>query len=554
MLKKTPYILVILFTVLFFNCAKRGSISGGLKDTIAPQLKSSFPKNYSTNFNTKEIQINFDEYVKTKDLNKQLVISPPMKYEPLILPTTATKYLTIKIKDTLQPNTTYSFNFGQSITDNNEGNAMNQFKYVFSTGNYIDSLALKGKVKDAYNKEADSFISILLYEMNEKYNDSVIFNQSPRYITNTLDSLKTFSLENLKAGKYLLVALKDINKNNKFNPREDKIGFIKQAITIPNDSIFELELFKENQAFKTTKPIQASGNRLYLPYTAKQDFELSKPKIVLKNNKEILQTIVTQMPKKDSLQIWYKPIKVDSLNIEISRDKYNEKYSFKIRDQKKDSLNIKALQNGTINFKERFTIESTTPLVAFDKTKIKISNTAKEAVEFTTDYDVFNQKMFLDFNKNESEKYAVTILPGALIDFFDQKNDTLKYSLSTKLKSDYGNMRVKLQNVKRFPVMVELTNSKDETQYSTFTNQDTTVDFNWIEPAVYTLRIIYDDNKNNKYDPGNFLEKKYAEEVIYFSKEIDVRANWDVEQTFDLSIPYTPEPKKKDPKKNKSNF
>ena len=375
---------------------------------------------------------------------------------------------------------------------------MNQFKYVFSTGNYIDSLALKGKVKDAYNKEADSFISILLYEMNEKYNDSVIFNQSPRYITNTLDSLKTFSLENLKAGKYLLVALKDINKNNKFNPREDKIGFIKQAITIPNDSIFELELFKENQAFKTTKPIQASGNRLYLPYTAKQDFELSKPKIVLKNNKEILQTIVTQMPKKDSLQIWYKPIKVDSLNIEISRDKYNEKYSFKIRDQKKDSLNIKAFQNGTINFKERFTIESTTPLVAFDKTKIKISNTAKEAVEFTTDYDVFNQKMFLDFNKNESEKYAVTILPGALIDFFDQKNDTLKYSLSTKLKSDYGNMRVKLQNVKRFPVMVELTNNKDETQYSTFTNQDTTVDFNWIEPAVYTLRIIYDDNKNNK--------------------------------------------------------
>lgn len=113
------------------SCAKRGSITGGLKDTIAPSLKMSFPENFSTNFNEKQIKLEFDEIVILKTLSKQLVISPPMKNEPLIIPTTASKYITIKIKDTLKPNTTYSFNFGQSITDNNEGNPLNQFKYVF---------------------------------------------------------------------------------------------------------------------------------------------------------------------------------------------------------------------------------------------------------------------------------------------------------------------------------------------------------------------------------------------------------------------------------------
>ena len=113
--------LLLLFVVI--GCAKRGSITGGLKDTIAPVLKVSFPENFNKNFKGNQIKLVFDENVKLKDLKKQLIVSPPMKNEPLILPTTASKTITIKIKDTLQPNTTYSFNFGQSIADNNEGNA-----------------------------------------------------------------------------------------------------------------------------------------------------------------------------------------------------------------------------------------------------------------------------------------------------------------------------------------------------------------------------------------------------------------------------------------------
>jgi hypothetical protein len=552
MLKNNFRYISFLLVFLMLSCAKRGSITGGLKDTLAPVLKYSSPKNMTTNFEGNEIILGFDEYVKLKNLNKQLIISPPMKHEPLILPTNASKVITIKIKDTLQPNTTYSFNFGQSIADNNEGNAINQFKYIFSTGPYIDSLSISGQIKDAYEKNVDNFVSVMLYEVNDTFKDSLIYKQSPRYITNTLDSLRTFKLENLKAGKYLLVALKDKGSNNRYNPKDDKIGFLKHYITIPNDTVFELELFKEVLPLKTFKPIQASGNRLYLPYEGKQDFKTSKPKIVLKHGNDVLETIVTAFPKKDSLQVWYKPIKADSLSMEVSRENYNKKFSFKVKDQKKDTLNITALQNGVINFRDRFTLESSTPLVKFDKSKIRLVNKDSVAVDFTTEYDEFEQKLYVDFKKEPVEKYNVTFFPGALTDFYEKTNDTLAYKLTTKEHSDYGNLVLNLHNVKRFPIIVEATNTKGDVVYaSDYSEGKTKLEFNLMVPDKFTIRIIYDDNKNKKYDSGNFLNKTYAEEVFYYQTEVDVRTNWDVDQAIDLSVPFSPEVEKKKIEKKK---
>jgi len=549
MLKNNCKYILLLFVLAMASCAKRGSITGGLKDTLAPVLKMSSPKNFSTNFKEKEIKLTFDEYIKLKDLKKQLIISPPMKNDPLILPTTTSKYLTIKINDTLQPDTTYSFNFGQSIEDNNEGNAYNQFKYIFSTGPYIDSLTIGGSVKDAYHKEVESFVSVMLYDVNDTFKDSIVYNENPRYITNTLDSLKTFKLENLKAGKYLLVAMKDYNFNNKFNPKKDKIGFNEQFITIPNDTIYEIKLFKEVLPFKAYKPVQASGNRLILPYEGRTD----SVKISLKSGNEVLPIIITKFPKKDSLQIWYKPLKVDSLAVAVTKEKYKGNFNLKIKTQKKDSLNITAIQSGILNFRERFTIESATPLTKFDNSKIKLINKDSVSVDFKTEYDEFNQQLFFDFKREPSENYTFKIMPGAMTDYLEKANDTIIYKFTTRSLSDYGNLTVNLQNIKKFPVIVELTNEKGDVLATKYSEKNTKIDFNLVEPALFTLRAIYDENKNKEWDSGNYLEKRQAEEVIYFSKEIDVRANWDVEQVFDLSIPFTPEPKKKVDKKKKKD-
>ena len=549
MLKNNFKYILFLLVLAIVGCAKRGSITGGLKDTLAPILKVSFPKNFSTDFKGNEIKLTFDEYIKLKDLNKQLIISPPMKYEPLITPTSVSKFINIKILDTLQANTTYSFNFGQSIADNNEGNPYNQFKYVFSTGAYIDSLSLGGTVKDAYNKEVESFVSVMLYEVNDTFKDSVVYNDAPRYITNTLDSLKSFKLENLKAGKYLLVAMKDYGSNNKFNPAKDKIGFHKQFVTLPNDTVYELKLFKEVLPFKAYKPVQSSGNRLILPFEG----NAKNSKITLKNGETILPTIISKFPKKDSIQVWYKPLKVDSLALAVAKDKYKVNFTLKIKEQKKDSLKISAVQTGILNFRERLTLETATPLTKFDHSKIKLVNKDSVAVDFKTEYDDFNQQLFFDFKKEPSENYTLSMLPGALTDYLEQSNDTLIYKLNTRILADYGNLVVNLQNVKRFPVIVELTNEKGDVLASEYSESSSKVEFNLVEPAQFWLRAIYDDNKNKEWDTGNYLEKRQAEEVVYFSKAVDVRANWDVEQVFDLSIPYTPEPKKKVDKKKKDS-
>ena len=546
MLKNNSKYFLFLLVLIMASCAKRGSITGGLKDTLAPVLKSSYPKNFSSNFKGTEIKLTFDEFIKLKDLKKQLIVSPPLKNDPLILPTSVGKFISIKINDTLQANTTYSFNFGQSIEDNNEGNPLSQFKYVFSTGDIIDSLSISGTVKDAYTKDVESFVSVMLYEVNDTFQDSVVYKEFPRYITNTLDSLKTFKLENLKAGKYLLVAMKDYGSNNKFNPAKDKIAFKKQFITIPNDSLFELKLFKEELPFKAFKPYLASGNRLVMPYEG----NTKDLKLTLKNKGASVYSIITKFPEKDSLQIWYKPLKVDSLSVTVSKEKYLKDFNFKIKASKKDSLSITAVQSGNIKLNERFSLKSSTPLDKFDHSKIKLINKDSVSVDFKTEYDELNLQLFFDFKKEPLEKYNFQILPGAFTDYLGQSNDSLAYSLTTKDLADFGNLKVNLQNVKRFPVIVELTNEKGDVLATQYSESNTKIEFNLLDPALYTLRIIYDDNKNKEWDSGNYLEKRQAEEVVFYSKQIeDVRANWDSSHVFDVSLPYMPEPKKKEVKK-----
>jgi uncharacterized protein (DUF2141 family) len=516
--------------IAFVSCAKRGTITGGLKDTIAPKMVSSLPKNYSTNFNGKDIKIYFNEYVKLKNVNKQLIISPPMKRQPEILPYTASKYITIRIKDTLQPNTTYSFNFGKSIEDNNEGNPYQQFKYVFSTGSYIDSLALNAKVKDAFDLKVADYVTLMLYEVNEKYTDSLIYKQAPRYITNTLDSLKVVKFENIKEGKYQLIALKDVNSNNKFDPKTDKIGFQKEYITIPNDTLYELELFKETTPFKAVNVSQASGSKFTIGYEGNP----KDVKISVKKGSESLPFKVTQFPKKDSLQVWFNAIKGDSLTIDVSKDKFNKLFALKVKNQKKDTIGFSSEQSGTLKFRDTFAIKSITPISKWDISKMKLINKDSADVKFTTEYDELSQQLKFNFIKEPLEKYNLKVFPGGITDYYNIQNDTLSYKFETNNTSDYGNLRLVLENVKRYPILVELTDNTGKIFASYYSENSNKITFDGLEPNKFTVRVIYDDNKDKAWTPGNFLQKRQSEEVIYFPKEIDVRANWDVEQPFDL--------------------
>lgn len=531
------FFFIVSVSLLATSCAKRGSITGGPKDTIPPVLVSSSPRNMATSFDGEVIRIDFDEYIKIKDVNKQLIISPPMETRPLITPMgSASKYIEIKIKDTLAPDTTYSFNFGQSITDNNEGNPYSQFKFVFSTGTYIDSLMLNGRIKDALSREADNFVTVMLYEDNETYNDSTVFNERPRYVTNTLDTMEYYSLQNLKAGRYRLFAIKDENNNFKYDPKSDKIAFLKDAITVPNDTIYQLELFKEEVAFKNKRPKQENSNRLIVGYEGYADAENIAVKVTNPITNEAIKSVTTTVKDKDSVQVWLpRKLELDSLSVNVAYKDSVKDYTIRFKEMKAaDSLSIAAEQKGGLHFREKFTLNTTTPIVKIDSTKISLIRKDSTNVPFSTKYDAFKQKVVFDFEKEEEQKYTFTLLPGALEDFYEKQNDTLTYKLSTRSLNDYGNLRVQLENVNRFPVILQVLNAQEDVKAEYYSEEETYITFESLLPDSYILRVIYDDNTNKEWDTGDVLEKRQPEEVIYFPKTIDVRALWDVEQPFNL--------------------
>lgn len=534
MMTKLKYIVALLVVAIFFtNCAKRGTITGGPKDTIAPKIVGSLPENFSANFKGSEIKINFNELIKVKDISKQLIISPPLKKQPIIIPQgSASKFISIKLLDTLQENTTYSFNFGQSISDNNENNPYSQFKYVFSTGNYIDSLTVVGKIKDAYNQKPDNFVSILLYDA-KTFTDSTVYKETPLYVTNTLDSLKVFSLENLKEGSYQIIALKDMSGNNKFDPKSDKIGFLNEPITLPTSTAYELELFAEKPSFKAFRPTQESNNKLFMGYEGNP----KNLKVSAKKGNKNIPIKMAKFPEKDkdSVQLFFPKIELDSLEIVVENETYSKSFTSKLKNLKEsDSLKIDAKTQGTLSFREQFILKSSTPIISIDNSKITLRNKDSVAVKFTSSYDDFNQEIKFDFKKEEEQKYTLEILPEAFTDFYETKNDSLKFEANTRLISDYGNLKVNLSGVKRFPLILEILDEKGEVMYSKISQKETALIFETIEPKQYTLRVIYDDNANGFWDTGDYLAKKQAEEIIYYPKKIDVRANWDVEQDFGL--------------------
>ena len=522
------FFIGLFLICILIGCANRGTPTGGDKDTEPPVILKSEPENFSTNFKGDEINIYFDEYVKIKDLRKQLIISPPMDTDPSITPMGgASKYISIKIKDTLEANTTYAFNFGESIVDNNEENPYPYYRYVFSTGDTIDSLSVKGYVEDAIAEEPDTFVTVMLYEVDSTYTDSIVFKEKPRYITNTLDSLTTFSIDNIKEGKYKLFAIKDKNSNFLFDQKDDKIAFKEGFIEVPTDSTFGLKLFKEEPNFKAFKPKQDGDKRILFPYEG--DYRTMQIEL-LGDKPEGFETRITKDKQTDSLYYWYNPkFEVDTVNFIVRNEKSIDTFKHRFRAMEDDSLKIKALVSGTINFDQDFSLEGNIPITKLDKSKISLINKDSVFIDFQVEYDSIYNKYTFPVEKEEGQSYVFTMLPETFEGFYGGViKDTLNYSFRTKMKSEYGNLRVQLRNAK-FPLIVQLVNDTGIVIYERYTTENPVVDFTDIAPRKYALRVIYDTNENGKYNTGNYLLGIQPERVSYApsANVEEVRASFD---------------------------
>lgn len=527
-------IFTILMVTALWQCAKRGTPSGGPKDLDGPVLVSAEPENFTTGFKNGRIRLYFDEYIKLEDIQNQLIVSPPLKYLPEITPQGGTrKYVEIVIKDTLKENTTYTLNFGQSIVDNNEGNPNNFLTYVFSTGEYIDSLFLAGVVRDAYNREAEQFISIMLYEIDSAYTDSTIYRSPPNYITNTLDSTTIFRLQNLKAGKYALVAIKDEGKNNVFDPLTDKIGFTRDTIELPTDTTYLLTLFKEIPRYSLSPPTLASASRIIFGYTGGSQDLIIEP---LTKLPDTIRTLVAKEPGKDTLNYWFTPFETDSIVFEVrnEREKKLDTFTVKMRKLEKDSLVLRFSHRSTINFQDTFYIATNIPIRNIDSTKLDLVSADSLPMSFEGRFDTLGNRYIIDFEKEANQDYRLNLLPDAITDFFGGTNDSISYRLSTQGYADFGNLRVDLEGSLKLPFIVQLTDEKGKTIRENYMTEPRVLEFPTIQPGNYLIRIIEDSNGNGVWDTGNYLAKRQPERVIYYPQTIEVRANWELQQTFNI--------------------
>jgi uncharacterized protein (DUF2141 family) len=534
-LKKIQSLFLIVLVLSFSQCAKKGRPDGGPKDEDAPLFVTANPPYETINFDKNEINIYFNEYIKLKDLSKQLIISPPLNPEnpPLISPQgSPSKYINIQILDTLLENSTYIFDFGNSVQDNNESNTLERFKYVFSTGAYIDSLTLSGSVKNSFKSESVENIKLLLYRLDSAYTDSAVYNRKPDYVTSTLDS-SNYEFSNLRKGNYLLVALNDARSDYVFNPKTDEIGFLKDTISLPRDSIIktELSIFKEELPYIFRRGKEIRKGQLIFGYQGKpSNLKIENLSAVPDN----FQTIIFPEKDKDTLNLWHSPIEKDSLIFKISNNNIIDTITVALRKKQLDSLTVTKITGGVLNIKDTLFFSTNNPIIKIDTSKINFVHTDSIYITYKAFISKKESSVGFLFEKKFKTSYKLNLYPDALVDIFETSNDTVTSQFRTRSIEDYGEISLSIQNPKKVPVIIQLTDINDVTVAQETSSENKTISFNYLIPKKYKIRIIYDTNNNGKWDTGNYLQKKQAEPVEYFPDIQEVRPNWELNEVIKI--------------------
>ena len=532
--KSGKYFLSFLIMVFLTQCARKSIPTGGLKDTLPPIMINASPKMNTVFFDKEKIIITFDEFIKLKDISKQLIISPPLELDKYkVKPQgTVAKKIQIQLLDSLKKETTYTFNFGESIVDNNEDNPLPFFRYALSTGPIIDSLEIRGKVTDAYERITEPYTSIHLYPVDSTYSDSTIFLKKPFYVTSTLDSV-IYNFKNLRPDTYEIIAIKDVGGNYLFDQNIDKIGFLEKPITLPGDSVINFRIFKEIPNQFWTRPFFINTNQIGFGYYGEADRDAIEVKSKVPRN---FRYLINKNRETDTLNFWFRGDKLDSLKFAIKEEDTTRLFNVKFKKELRDSLEISVITKSIMGLLDSFKIESNLPLVKINLDLINIKGLDSLSVPYKASLDKNYDRLSLFYDWLPNDNYKIELLPNALIDFWGNTHDTLRFSAKTKPIEDYGNIFLQILREDKDPFVLELVNLKGESlRRLDVSNESDFYEFKYLLPGNYLIRYIKDKNGNKKWDTGNYLKKIQPEMVYYSPDTIDLRANWEINQR--LKIP-----------------
>lgn len=575
---------ISLFYLIFYtSCANIGSPSGGPKDSIPPVIVHTIPELRGTNFNGSEIRFTFNEYIISDEVREKLIISPPMKKKPVIK--MKGKTLIIEFAEDLRKDATYSLDFKDAVADNNEKNPIEDLRFSFSTGIQFDSLRISGFVKNALNQEPVENALVLLHRQKEY---TAFIDSIPDYIgTTNKDGL--FMLDNIAPGEYRLYALMDVDNSMTYNANSELIAFA-DSLIIPsskfvaeNDTIVKgldtlvvaghvaylpgtlyLRMFEEekfDQYLDSYKRNQANRCDFYFTESLSDSFQVNLLKPTPTKNWSFIESNL----KRDSITVWL----TDTV---FSK---NDSLKFELQYQVLDSLNQLVLKHDTLDLiyvapktpkvkrkknevpeistislasnintsahdiYQRIQLVAPEPLDSFDTNKIRlysVDDTVKTLIPIVIEKDTNSiRKYFIEHQWKPNSNYLFEIDSAAAYNIYGYPSNKIEQKFRTQKEDYYGKIIMTISGLSGPAIVQLLANDKDEKILQKIQIlEDGMIEFPYLKPNKYIVRLILDSNKNGKWDTGFLASDLQPEEVIYFPKIIKVRSNFEYKENFEI--------------------
>lgn len=583
------YFIITLVIIIIIGCAHPGTPGGGPKDMAPPEVLKTVPENRSANFRAKKITITFDEFIELDNIVQKAIISPPMKELPDFK--SKGKSLQIKFNEPLKDSTTYSIYFADAIVDLTEKNPLLNYTYIFSTGTKVDSLSLFGDVINSFDLEPVEAVFVLLYRDNNDTLplDSLPFNVIPYYVSKTTKE-GDFQFNGLGNNEYLMFALKDLNANYIYDQPGEEIAFLDTLIKPFFVELLDLDSLRADTikffVSDTLKEKAAKIVRDSLIHNYIHEYESKFPQIELSLFKETdsaQRLLKAEVTRKNNIQysfawpadyieilpmnftadtIWYveeysknrdtinwflKDLPVDTLEVLITHNQDSVEYVYfkldpsrnkptlskreqKKEDEKKEYLDINTnIKGGKLGLNQQPEFYFYHPIseVITDSILLVVGedSTYMPGYRFI---DSLKMKIEIPVEILEETRYNITFPDSSVIDWNGYHNEKSSNRFATKSLRDFGVFVLNVKPAVKQPYVFQLMNEKQKILKEYYFSSDTTITIQYLDPANYVLKIIYDNNGNKKWDSGNYKYKIQPEKVLFNKKVIEVRANWEI--------------------------
>ena len=571
--------LIILLLVILSACATVVRPTGGPRDLSPPLVVDFNPPNGNMNMKKDKIVIKFSEFIILKKLNEQMVVSPQMPDKPIVK--ISGKKLIVELPDSLRDNTTYTIFFGDAVVNYKENIPVHNFSYVFSTGDVVDSLRVKGSAVKAFDHSSYDELFVMLYQSKD---DSALYKEKPYYLTKTERNGK-FYLNNLAPGEYQIYALKDANRNYIYDQPDEEIAFCQKLIIPTHPSSFiatdsnpapkkpkdiNLFVFKEwpKEAKFMSKKVYPPHKVLFTFNRPIKDFRLIPLDFTPKQKEWHFDVHGVEG---DSITSYLLGVDQDSIDViladgdfimdtlELVLVKPKRKIistggglfsnKNKVKKQASDTIKKKIITKikftsnigKTVHFFSELGFTFKVPLSNYKADRIKLYK-AKDTLWLPVKSEsriLDEQKMLkinIRANFEERKKYKLVVEDSTFFDLYGSTNDSIGKIFQTTEMREYGSLDLVVDYSGSQPLIIQMLNAKDVVIREDFITEPQTINYPYLVEGKYKIKAIVDINKNGKWDSGDFEKRILPERIYYVNKIIDIRSNWDNEQIWKLEI------------------